>query len=117
MKILKNLNFLIISLVIAFPNSTFANNQNDDDPNPYPVLILGIGFVIYSATLETQRKKDAFKLINNLYDSQKLKNDRISLKFFPLQTNKKISFEDYFNLERKLDNPRVDLLEIKMKLN
>ena len=118
MRILKNLNLVVIALVIAFTNPAFAADQ-DDEANPYPVLLLGIGAVIYSATLESQRKKDAYRLINNLNKSEKFKNDRVSLQLFPVQTYQKKSFEDFEDhliLERKINTSKFNLLEIKLKL-
>ena len=122
MKQIRKSKLAIIILLTFSISSAYANNQNDTelDSGQVAVLLLGIGAVIYSATLESYRNKDVYRLIENLDESKILKNDRINLRFFPSQINHIDSFEadeKHFVLKSNQLPAQFNLLEIKLNLN
>ena len=56
MKIIKTLSLSLFVAMVAFTNPVLANDDDELDSGSYAVLLIGIGAVIYSANLESDRK-------------------------------------------------------------
>ena len=120
MKIIKTLSLSLFVAMVAFTNPVLANDDDELDSGSYAVLLIGIGAVIYSANLESDRKEQSVTyLMKEILEPHQFQNG-ISLQLFPAVNSRIKNHDRYLNFFNSGTDNRISqigIINVKYNFN
>jgi len=120
MKIIKTLSLSLFVAMVAFTNPVLANDDDELDSGSYAVLLIGIGAVIYSANLESDRKEQSVTyLMKEILEPHQFQNG-INLQLFPAVNSRIKNHDRYLNFFNSGTDNRISqigIINVKYNFN